>query len=153
MLREEENISHFVVTNPNLVLIDEKIVALGCRLNLFNILFYKIQDLFLGETGCVERLQNLLLGLFILSFEVFVDKIIHLNRGSCICANHYLASITPTFLERNHSQIVDEKLEEMISCGQVQILCSDQTQETLGSGELLQSDLLLGELLDLGRLW
>ena len=157
MLREEKHKSHLVgLRDNNLVLVDMKRFAnsIECRLlNALNILPYKIQKLFLGEAGCVERLKNLLLSLLILSFDVFEDKIVHLNRGGCICANHPLANISRIFLERNNSQIVDEKLEEMISCGQVQILCSHQAQETFGSGELLESDLLLGEILDLGRLW
>ena len=41
----------------------------------------------------------------------------------------------------------------MIPSGdQIQILGSDEAQETLGDGELLEKDLALGELMDLGRL-
>ena len=38
------------------------------------------------------------------------------------------------------------------SGGQIKILGSDQAQETLGDGELLERDLRLGEVLDLVRL-
>ena len=47
--------------------------------------------------------------------------------------------------------VVDEP-EEIISNGESQILSSDQTQQTLGSCELLARDLLPGEISDLGRL-
>ena len=41
----------------------------------------------------------------------------------------------------------------MIPSGdKIQILGSDEAQETLGDGELLEKDLALGELMDLGRL-
>ena len=120
-------------------------------LNILNIILHQIQDLFLGEARCVERPQNLLLCLLILSLDVFGDQLIHLNGGSCISARHDPATISPIFLESDYPQVVVDKLEEIIrSGGQPQILSRDQAQETLGSGELPERDLLLGELLDLG---
>ena len=62
--------------------------------------------------------------------------------------------MSPIFPERDVSQVVVDELEEMISSGgQSQLLSSDQTQQTLGSCELLERDLLPGELSDLVRLW
>ena len=99
MLGEVVDIS-FNISRRNVILVDDKRKTLDHSLqNRRNVLPHKIHKLSLREAGRVERPQNLLLRLLILSLEVFGDLVKHLHGGSWICASHNRARINPIFLE------------------------------------------------------